>query len=71
MLQLMIINYIASSLENGVLKKLFISGLRNLVARSTNTIDDRIVDLIELALNNKEIDSAVNLAITDALAKIK
>ena len=71
MLQLMIINYIASSLENGVLKKLFLSGLRNLVARSTNTIDDRIVDLIELALNNKEIDSAVNLAITDALAKIK
>lgn len=71
MLQLMIINYIASSLENGVLKKLFISGLRNLVARSTNTIDDRIVDLIELALNNKEIDTAVNQAITDALAKIK
>ena len=67
----MIINYIASSLENGVLKKLFISGLRNLVARSTNTIDDRIVDLIELALNNKEIDTAVNQAITDALAKIK
>lgn len=71
MLQLMIINYIASSLENGVLKKLFISGLRNLVARSTNTIDDRIVDLIELALNNKEIDSAVNKAITDALDKVK
>lgn len=71
MLQLMIINYIASSLENGVLKKLFIAGLRNLVARSTNTIDDRIVDLIELALNNKEIDTAVNQAITDALAKIK
>lgn len=67
----MIINYIASSLENGVLKKLFISGLRNLVARSTNTIDDRIVDLIELALNNKEIDSAVNKAITDALDKVK
>lgn len=67
----MIINYIASSLENGVLKKLFIAGLRNLVARSTNTIDDRIVDLIELALNNKEIDTAVNQAITDALAKIK
>lgn len=71
MLQLMIINYIASSLENGVLKKLFISGLRNLVAKSTNTIDDRIVDLIELALNNKEIDSAVNKAITDALDKVK
>ena len=67
----MIINYIASSLENGVLKKLFISGLRNLVAKSTNTIDDRIVDLIELALNNKEIDSAVNKAITDALDKVK
>lgn len=71
MLQLMIINYVASSLENGVLKKLFIAGLRTLVTKTTNTVDDKIVDLIELALNNKEIDGAVNKAISDALDKVK
>lgn len=71
MIQALIINYIISSLENGVLKRVLISALRNLAAKSTNTIDDSIVDLIENALDNKEIDGAVNQAITQALDKVK
>lgn len=71
MIQALIINYIISSLENGVLKRVLISALRNLATKSTNTIDDSIVDLIENALDNKEIDGAVNQAITQALDKVK
>lgn len=71
MIQALIINYIISSLENGVLKRVLISALRNLAAKSTNTIDDSIVDLIENALDNKEIDGAVKQAITQALDKVK
>jgi len=70
-MQTFIINFIISSLEkDGLLKKLIIKALRALVSKTTNTIDDRIIDLIEDGLNNKKIDPLIHEALAKVSSKI-
>ena len=70
-MQMLIISYIAESIQSGRLKKYFLIVLRKLVTMSTNKIDDQIVELIALALENKEIDEKVTKAISEALEVAK
>lgn len=70
-MQMLIISYIAESIQSGRLKKYFLIVLRKLVTMSTNKIDDQIVELVALALENKEIDEKVTKAISEALEVAK
>lgn len=70
-MQAIIFAYIASSIENGMLKKYFLGALRVLVSKTSNTVDDNIVDLIEQALNNEKIDDAVKEALSKGVKKVE
>ena len=67
----MVINYIANSLETGAMRTYFIQALRVLVSKTSNTIDDTLVDVIELALSNKKIDDKVQAGIKELIEKAK
>jgi hypothetical protein len=69
-MQALIIAWIASSIENGVLKQYFLKALRILSAKTSNTVDDNIVSLIEHALNNEKIDGAVKEALAKGVTKV-
>jgi hypothetical protein len=69
-MQALIIAWIASSIENGVLKQYFLKALRILSAKTSNTVDDNIVSLIEQALNNEKIDGAVKEALAKGVTKV-
>jgi flagellar biosynthesis/type III secretory pathway protein FliH len=67
----LIIGYIANSLESGMLQNLVIQALRKLVARTSNTVDDKIVDLLAQALKNEKVDSAITEAMAKVAEKVK
>ena len=69
-MQAIIIAWIVSSIENGMLKQYFLKALRILVSKTNNTLDDDMVDLIEQALNNEKIDSAVKEALAKGVTKV-
>jgi hypothetical protein len=62
----LVIGFIAKSLEGGILQKLLIQALRSLVTKTTNTVDDKVVDLLEQTLKNETVDTAIS----EALAKV-
>jgi macrodomain Ter protein organizer (MatP/YcbG family) len=62
----LLIGFIANSLESGVLQGLIIQALSKLAARTSNTVDDKIVGLLEQALKNEKVDTVIN----EALAKV-
>lgn len=67
----LIIGYIASSLESGVLRNLFIEALRKLVAKTSNTVDDTIVDIIEIGLTNQQIDDKIKNGLKELVDSAK
>ena len=70
-MQALIIAYIAQSIENGLLKKYFLGALRVLVSKTSNTVDDNIVSLIEQALNNEKIDAVVKEALAKGVKQVE
>ena len=56
----LLIKIVADSIESGILKNFIIKVMRNLAGKTTNQIDDQLVDIIEAILQRGDVDSAIN-----------
>lgn len=60
------IKMIANSIESGFMKNVVLEAFKLLAQRTENTIDDRVVELIDTVINNKPVDPIIG----EALAKL-
>lgn len=57
----LLIKIVADSIESGILKNFIIKVMRNLAGKTTNQIDDQLVDIIEAILQRGDVDAAINI----------
>ena len=57
----LLIKIVADSIESGILKNFIIKVMRNLAGKTTNQIDDQLVDIIEAILQRGDVDAAINV----------
>ena len=57
----LLIKIVADSIESGILKNFIIKVMRNLAGKTTNQIDDQLVDIIEAILQRGDVDAAISI----------